>query len=42
MERTGLIRDVIDSVERIYHGREWLDTDGLEAKGRLAYRRGIS
>ena len=42
MDRIGLIREVYDSVERIYYGREWLDTDGLEAKGRLAYRRGIS
>jgi hypothetical protein len=29
-------------VSDIYQGREWLDTEGLEAAGRVSYNRGLS
>ena len=42
MDRTGLLRNVYDSVFNIDQGRKWLDTDGLEANGRVSYQGGLA
>ena len=42
MERTGLIREIVDSVENIYEGRTWLHTVGLEPNGRVSFEKGIT
>jgi hypothetical protein len=42
MDTDGLIIEVGKAVQRIYEGRIWLDTEGLEAKGRLRYHEGLA
>ena len=41
MDRDGLLLSIFDSVERIDRGIKWLDTAGLESKGRSSYRGGL-
>jgi hypothetical protein len=42
MEPTGLIAKIIDSVADIDQGRQWLDTEGFEAVGRVSCKGGIA
>jgi hypothetical protein len=42
LDLTGLLADILTSVVRIYEGREWLDTEGLEGDGRVSYNSGLS
>jgi hypothetical protein len=42
LDRIGLQNEIYVSVTNIYKGREWLDTDGLERKGRIRYNNGLS
>ena len=42
MDRTGLLREILDSVANIYQGRNWLHTAGLESNGRVSFENGIT
>jgi len=42
MDRTGLLRDIVDSAFSIDRGRKWFDIEGLEANGRVSYQGGLA
>jgi hypothetical protein len=42
LDRIGLLRNIVLSVDRIYKGRAWLDTDGREADERVSYNDDLS
>ena len=42
MDRDGLRSSILFCAMQIDQGRKWLDTDGLESKGRVAYRSGLA
>jgi len=42
LDQGGLINKIVDSAADIDNGRKWLDTDGLENKGRISYRLGLA
>jgi hypothetical protein len=42
LDRIGLRNKIYASVEAIYKGREWLNTEGSEGAGRISYNDGLS
>jgi hypothetical protein len=42
LDRIGLQNKIYASVDAIYQGREWLDTEGSEGAGRVRYNDGLS
>jgi hypothetical protein len=42
LDRIGLQIKIFSSVNAIYQGREWLDTECRESAGRISYNKGLS
>jgi hypothetical protein len=42
LDQTGFRDKILVSVDNIYKGRQWLDTEGFEGEGRVSYRSGIA
>jgi hypothetical protein len=42
LDQTGLPDRINTSVKAIYQGKEWLDTEGLEGKGRISFKGGFA